>query len=304
VPDVEAGSADVRITVDSEGSISGRIAVRGSDAPVSDFEIVVREAHPESPAYGRPVAEQSFRERADGRFRIDGISAGSYVLQVSAKGFATAFSRELRVGEARETGGLHVRMGPGAALTGRVVAGCSGDPLAGARVDLREDGWGDRDFAAVLGFASGLSRASLVTDADGRFAAEGLTAGTYEVRLSHADFQPVTVGGLELGEEGVRDLGRLELHRGSTITGTVRALDGAPAALVDVFLRTASPDAPFATSVTTDEEGRYRIRCSAGIYDLCAVRPPREPGLQGHLGTRISVGEGDERVQDLQLDTL
>ena len=115
----------------------------------------------------------------DGRFTIDGLSAGKYQLTASKRGYSTSFYNEheqfssaVVTGAGKGADDLVFRLAPGAVLRG-VVTGDGGDPVAGAQAML---------FAKPSGHAPGeritLTESS-VTDDTGAYEFSNLHAGEY-----------------------------------------------------------------------------------------------------------------------------
>ncbi|MGE3171057.1 MAG: hypothetical protein AB7O97_00435 [Planctomycetota bacterium] len=134
-------------------------------------------------AYGGPACTRVVDVDARGRFRIDGLPAGTYLLGASR----TAAMTELHVAVqehavGRLVGALAVRCAPGrnelvdlpppvelGALEGRAFLG--GAPAAGSAVELR------------CAAGAGARRRCGAVDGDGRFRLEALVPGDYELVL-------------------------------------------------------------------------------------------------------------------------
>jgi hypothetical protein len=155
--DVAAGTSDLRLTATEGAKIAG-IIVDEADAPVGSAEV-------EAEAMQAGVQGGSWtRSQADGRFQISGLVANaSYRVAARLRGrvpatqSATAGSTDLR---------LQLVLGLG--VRGRLLD-ASGNALADTNLSL---------VNATTSRAVG-SR----TDAEGRFAATGLVAGTYRVEV-------------------------------------------------------------------------------------------------------------------------
>ena len=192
----------------------------------------------------------------DGRFALRSDRAGGAVVMIAADGFATA-EQEIAAGETLGD----VRLGPAAALSGRVTDAVTGQPIAGAVVVRQDEGVMTLDFevrylpsgddaarrrasddavrerAARRAALTGGLRAA-VTDADGRYEIADLApqAGRdraafdfppppgVPVRAAHPDYVPVDT---VRPAPGTADFA---LTPAAALTGRVVNVAGAPVA--------------------------------------------------------------------------
>ena len=142
------------------------------------------------------------------------------------------------------------------AITGRVVADDSGDPVANARVVLNLSGSQDRVVA--------------VSERDGRFVLP-VPPGRHNIVATKPRFargQATAVA----GTEGVE----IRLRRGAAISGRIIDEFGDPVVAAAVFVETGRSAAVVATT-RTDDRGEYRIGgLSAGTFSVSVmtVGPP------------------------------
>ncbi len=170
-------------------------------------------------------------------------------------------------------------------IGGRVVNSVTGAPVRRAQVNIVMDGRTDL-------------RGTAPTDADGRFLCRGLPAGRYWLGAQKNGYAPMDFGGthpymagrviaLAAGEhkQGID----IRLPQLAVVTGTVRDVDGEPAAGVGVqalrheFQRGKAVWTP-AGWATTDSDGRYRMFHMLPEKYLLAARkydqPPPQPTPQ------------------------
>lgn len=145
----EAGKArrDVRIQLGEELSVDGTVLRAGE--PLAGAALMLIDARSQKPSTAGATD-------AAGRFHIDGVGVGSYVVQVSLG------PRHVQVGPFEQTGeGLPwtVTLPEGGVLAGRVEPA-----TAGARVSWRSGDWAG-------------APAAVVTDAKGAFKFEGVPGG-------------------------------------------------------------------------------------------------------------------------------
>lgn len=152
------------------------------------------------------------------------------------------------------TAGLFAQAPASMAVTGRVVAGDSGQPLRLALV-------------VIHGPDTTTTRA-MMSDADGRFTFEALPQDRYRVGASKAPYVPAAVDVVAAVEPVIT------LPRGAVITGVVLATDGRTTT-TDVHASGAAVPGP--RRVSTDINGEYRLHSlPAGTYQVAPV-PGGEP---------------------------
>jgi protocatechuate 3,4-dioxygenase beta subunit len=151
------------------GDVSGRVT-DDEGRPVENATISLKDSG------GRPVFSFSlFTTGSDGRYSVQGVVPGRYVVGAEAQGLAPA-EQPVDVGEAGGTADLVVRRG--GTLVARVVD-ADGKPLEGARVTLT-DSRGQRvtrTLSLLNFFDSGQDR----TNAEGQATLPDLAAGGYRV---------------------------------------------------------------------------------------------------------------------------
>jgi len=186
--------------------------------------------------------------------------------------------------------------------TGRIagtVESADGSPAAGVRLNLqREDGLGRLRWNGDQATA----------DADGRYAFEGLEAGSYTVRANVAGWgtsQDLGSGsairdGVVVRADATTDGVDFRLEAAGTVTGTVRGVDGAPAADASVFFRDAAGRVVARVSGTvTDAAGRFeRKGLAPGVYTLSA----RSEGAAAGDEVEVVVQSGRTASVELGLD--
>jgi len=229
---VRGASQTIALTLGPAASIAGTTsALRGANR--SALGSVLLHATRE----GTTAAEDpgvATRSDADGRFRLDGLSPGTWRIALVADGFEAL----QRIGVAAPSADLALTLRALATLTLRVVD-AAGGYAPGATVVVSGSGiWPPR---------------SLTTDARGEVALSALPGGVYEVRASHGTTvaEPIAPLWIEPGE--VRAATAV-LGEGRALAGQVtdaltgRALVGARVALTEDGISTA----PRATTTAAD----------------------------------------------------
>jgi Carboxypeptidase regulatory-like domain len=200
---------------------------------------------------------------ADGSFRLTGLEAGAYQVNVSKVGFTGRGPDSVPVG----TDGLEIRLQQQATLVGTVIVGSDGAPAPVAKVRVHAAGETD----------DRITRSVSVASPDGEFSVRGLEPGRYELEAStEAGLRslrvPVSISGGETPEPVT-----LTLRPAASIRGTVLLPDGSPC---EGALLQALPQDPVARGARpgftrSDTEGRFVIR---------ALRPGRYLVRARHVG--------------------
>ena len=212
---------------------------------------------------------------ADGRYALTAPAEGTYVLTGAAAGHTPhAASATYRAGTAPVE--VDLILTASGRLTGTLLGGPDGLPLAGAGVVVTDSG-GD----VVTRTTSG---------SDGTWEVSRLLPGTYTVVMSADGHRPearaVELSGGEPARQDVR------LHPAATVRGTVRGPDGRPLADAAVTL---VEDGTVAAHTVTGPDGVFAFsELSGRHYTLSAA------GYPPHAAP-ISVAGGATEVLDLDL---
>ncbi|MGQ0552399.1 MAG: carboxypeptidase regulatory-like domain-containing protein [Planctomycetota bacterium] len=267
---------------------------------------------------------EAVKTDAAGEFEVRQVPAGLRLL-VSARdpaGGLQSGSAEvptLRPGEQHE---LEVVLRPGFVLAGQVVTQQE-TPLAAVQVKLRRNdiAISQIDIADEGGF-----RAQATTDAEGRFAFQGLAPGIYDAQLAAEGWRRTRSERITLGEELPHAEVLLVADAGLSIAG--RVVDGAGLGIVLAFLTASPPRAgvfDFAeretAHATSEAEGAFRItgldssshEVHVRAKGFLAVTRKIEAGSENILitlepsvsvsGMAVSLGDG-EPLTDFQLTLI
>ncbi len=199
---VPAGTADVDFTLPREAVLSGTVVAENGGNPVRGATVSLR-----SPVGRGGITRREARTDAQGRYTIDRIQPGKFLVSVQHDGFVPTgetLSIELKEGERAEDEVIRLKRGLGAA--GRVIDSATGEPIAAARVHFhylnpaREERVRHSD-----------DRKSATTGPDGTFLLKILPEGEHEVSWE--------------AEGYVRPIRETVSVTGHSIEGLVLALD-------------------------------------------------------------------------------
>lgn len=235
-----------------------------------------------------PRITEAPRQHADGRFTIDGLDEGIYVVDVKAPGLRAARSAEfeLRAGGAAAT--LTFALQPGVQVRGKVVAKHDQRPLARARVEvtlLPPD-------QGLRGTVRGVALGSTLCDDAGQFTIEDLETGNVAVRAWADGYIHATTPPFLL--TGDRDGVVVELEAYASLRGRVR--DVPPGREGDVMV-VAMATARSVASKRADPDGRFAItELEAQTYRVRAYL-----GRSGDAVRRMNAGQPSDREVVVQL---
>ncbi len=223
---VTAGSEGVELRLTDGVTVEFRV-VDASDTPVPDAAVTVLHA--------RHTRFFDARTGTQGHFGVGPLPRAEYALVVSKEGWLPAYVPHVSLRER----GDEVRLLRPRRLTGHVLF--QGTPAPGAEVWIKPP--------------EGPERLAL-TDAEGRFAFEVLSAGTHEFVASREG----RYGLRRIDPSRLKPPAEVELLLGSAfhIEGTVRDDAGRPVAEARITVE-PPPGWYKPWSTITDEQGRYRI---------------------------------------------
>ncbi len=266
------------ITLGATLFVAGSVRIKGSsDAPRNVKVQLLPYFGEDNFQFGMIDTDDSENKASeDGRFRIEGLEPGDYRVMARAEGTARGQSTPIKVVEGQSVEDVVIEVERGAMVEGRVLDP-TGAPVANAEVR----GYEPELPAAADGAATFISRAIRVggrgrggmgrfnfdgrrsvgrtkSDGDGRYQLEHLTAGTFDLEVSHADFATLrgSTGEVEVGQKksGVD----FALSRGGSVEGNVVNVDGTPRAgdRIEVTSRVISS---VTVSAVSDANGYYRV---------------------------------------------
>ena len=274
---VEVGRTDIEMVLARQGGVKGTVVDAKTSKPVTGFKIRVRTLHPRNLSWGGVVGKRTVRDQRDGAFAIDGISEGDYVVEGSARGYASSFSEPFRVDQGIQTRNIVVRLTKGGTIKGKVFDAYTGDPIVGAKVETKENNFVDSEIMFLLGSmgSTATTITHTTTNKDGEYILSLLTPDTYQVRIEKGGFTTEIVNDVKAGDGAITDMGSFRIRRGAVVTGTVFGPTGDPLAGANVVMRSTEPNSFISYDGRTDAHGLFTLRnAQAGNYKLSASRPP------------------------------
>ncbi len=173
--DAKPTSAPLELVLRRGATLEGQVTRRPEASPVAAFTVVIAER--------RGLAHETLRVEtsfdAEGRYRIEGLNPGRFVVSVSAEGLAPSEDRELQI--AGPVTQADFELGPGGSVVGSVFSAGTETPIVGAKLSLEGRLAGSRSETAVP-----ISSVA-ITDGAGRFVLGGLAPGEHSVLVAAAE---------------------------------------------------------------------------------------------------------------------
>ena len=263
----------VELKIGGKPHLTGTVTGAGG-RPVTHFAVRVKEVEHlgEGNNYGQ---EENWIQVANdsGRFDVELVGPGVYRAQVSADGYAWAWTSDGRVEHAGDKADVHVQLSAGSSLCG-VVTDPAGKPVANAKVTPLSKATDIAD--RVPSFAS--DAGTVTTSADGTFLMDHLAAGQDSIRVQATGFARSIVTGVNVAEGSVTALATIQLRAGGKVQGTVYDKAGSPLANAAVEVQDDEDYHPFAQEhaahllarAVTDADGRYAVD-HLPVQDVMAV---------------------------------
>ncbi|MET0555198.1 MAG: carboxypeptidase regulatory-like domain-containing protein [Vicinamibacteria bacterium] len=285
----ETGVEPVELVLSPAGTITGRVVDERSQ-PVESFRVSARTNERPGMGFRMPRVEETTSE--DGRFTLSNVSAGDYVVSVSAAEMAAATVPGVKVAEGQSVDVGTVKLTAGGIVRGTVVdqtgAGVSGAAVAVAPLPQN---W----------MTSG-PPVEVSTDAAGAFELKGVAPGSADIGASHPNYASADPVSVQVDTAKPTTDVRLVLTVGGRIEGSIRKRDGSGRAGLMV---NANPMARFRgtpsgfLSATTLPDGSFALEhVPAGRTNVTVMA--RTGGPMSALSMRtVDVREGETATLDI-----
>jgi protocatechuate 3,4-dioxygenase beta subunit len=208
---VQPGDERVEFILEPSGTITG-LVVDESGKPIDSYVVTAEPTDDTRRSLGSSVAN------VDGRFKVEGLSAGGYVLQVTAPDRAPATRSDVEVAAGGTVDVGLIRVSRGGIVRG-TVADSQGIPVPGASVSVQAVG---REYSQWI-----LTTAESVSDQGGAFELRGVLDATVVAVARHPEYADGQSEPFEVDSRGMAET-RIVLLRGGRIEGSARKRDGSP----------------------------------------------------------------------------
>jgi len=274
---VEKDATDVRVELGTTGAIEGIVVSKKTGKPVARYDLKVARER-KSTNFMDPEVSKSFVDvtvpitTPNGKFRLVGVSAGRLRFFVHAAEHGETATDWIEVADGETKRGVVVFLEAEAVVEG-VVVDSTGAPVAGAGV--RRDVDANPIEAMMKGMFAG---DDALSDADGRFKVDGLSAGVARLVASKDGYIDAASGDLDLAAGQKLTTLRLELARGGEVWGVVLDARGAPRAGSSVMCQEMARLKM--RTLKSDARGEYHFKgLPAGSFSL--IKMPDDVDL-GH----------------------
>jgi len=277
----QTGTNNVRIVLEPEGSVKGKVAFADGSVPGA-FTIQVG------------FAQQSFL--GTGEFLLDALPPQRYELTVRGPSFQTrTVEVTVEPGKTADAGTINVEKGR--VLAGVVVA--DGQPVAGATVYAGRQLFGSGTSNTANFGPMGQGTKNDTTDGSGKFAISGLNAGDVAIVAEQPAIGRSKAMRVPTDMPGQGEL-VLELQKFGALSGILR-VQGKPAEGVFVSCQsTTTPGAIYA--VASGPDGAYRYdRLAPDTYKVSATVGMPMMGMKFY-SKEVVVLPGKEATVDLAAD--
>jgi hypothetical protein len=259
------------------GRITG-LVVDESGRPIEAFRVLVH-----NPTSREPDRTTGHNFAApDGRFAVEDVGEGDYLLHVSAPDLAATVVQHVDVADGGTTDVGTVRLAKGGIVRGLVVDARSA-PVSGATASV-----------SVTGRGYIRPSPQVTTDARGAFEVRGVSPGVAQVTVAHPAYAPNIAIGLEIDPAKGPVETRVVITQGGRIEGRVRTRSGVLPAGASVGVSLLRPAAagwlagPMSQPVASD--GTFVVEhIPAGRVTVMLLVP-----RQGRYNKLVEV-EGDVR---------
>jgi len=273
---VEAGQTDVVIELFEQAVVTGKVVDSGGQ-PLDHFVVKARMANEVSKAYGSVMAQRSIKDAREGRFELEGVPEGSYVIEAVADGYASCFSDTFTATQGLVTSDIVVTMTRGGSLSGRVLDAYSGQPIAGAEVNTIDNEFLEGELWELFGAMepTAMTKTKVFTDSDGRYSVDVMTPGLYQIQFRARGFSPFVIRDTLVTEGQNTEVPPQMMIKGAVVTGVILGRNQTlqPGASVQLAPLDESISGQGPRTARADATGRFVIQnVRPGTYRLSATR--------------------------------
>jgi Carboxypeptidase regulatory-like domain len=282
-----AGADDVELLLDIAGTVTGMVIEEG-DRAVEGFRVQVQHVGGNQRSQGRRERSKTVAS-PDGRFVLEDLAPGGYVLRVIVPERAPAVLSGVKVGEAQTTDVGAIRVPRGGIVRGLAVDG-DGGAVAGARVTVST---GEMDMLTWMGLLSDQS------SAQGAFEVRGVPAGAARVRATHPSYAPGSATVDVDPSKGPAEA-RIILRQGGLVEGVARRRDGQPLPGQTIWVGFADQRGLETPFPTTSADGSFRLEHVPPGRATVALMASAGPGqFVNAVSREIDVLEGQTTSVEL-----
>lgn len=273
---VEAGAPNITLVMPKAASCIGKVVAADTGKPLKDFSVGIC-SKPVSLNHELRDAIRPWEHFSNksGRFKLEGMQRGNYVLVARADGYGLGQSAPFALKDSEEMGPLTISLPKGYTLKGH-IEDLRSSPVSGALVALQP---GSKSGSAQVSRLFGVQPASMAdegdkaihpcakTDDKGEFVITNAMQGVYLLKITHPDYETLVVPAVTVDMKKTNYAGKLALTQGSTLECTVFSRWGKPEPRALMLVKGNKPDNFYL--VRTDEYGLFKIiNLAPGEYTI------------------------------------
>lgn len=239
--DITAPENNVRMVLDRNGVLRGRVFDAGSGRPIQKFRVLFQR-RPTNPLVTSEYPGSRTFESSDGRFEWSNVQSGAWTITIDAPGYQLKALKGLRIPQGSEGASVDIALERGSSLSGYVLDAATGEPVAGAAV-------GEKIYGAPMP-AFHVVR-SVTTRSDGSFELTGLPSERVTLSINapgylaeEREVLPLQQGALEV-----------RLSKGGSVSGVLLTSDGVTPA--QGVVRLINQETSQGAGMPTSAEGRF-----------------------------------------------
>ena len=196
IENIDAGTDDLALIFEINGSISGKVVSAADNRPVEQYKLSARKT---GNLQGQGGADNRAKilniSNVNGEFWLKNLESGFYKIEITADNLISGSKTDIRVVSPEETSGIVIELKMGGIVSGKVVSAIDNLPIGGANVKL----------------IKGQSTTNIKTDAEGIFEKKNIEAGKYDVTVSHEGYKNNQLNEIIITEGQRTDLGFIPL---------------------------------------------------------------------------------------------
>jgi carboxypeptidase family protein len=281
------GADPVDLILTAGASVTG-IVVEDGDRPLDAYRIVANPV--DHASRGEGTAEKSVGS-TDGRFLLEDLAEGTYVLQVLVPDRAPATLSGVRVSAGRTTDAGIIRVPRGGVVRG-TVTDTAGAAVVGATV---------KAYAPTQDAMEWSEQFQTLSEPSGAFEIRGVPDGTRQIVAKHPEYSAADVMVEVVASKGPTEA-RLVLTLGGRIEGVARKRDGTPLAGLSINVHSQSNrlSRGWGPNSVTGADGRFTVEHVAPGPTLVTLMANVGPGQMTSLVSKqVEVREGETAFADL-----
>jgi len=197
---IDAGTDDLALIFEINGSISGRVVSAADYKPVEKYKLsAIKTGNLQGQGGADNRAKVLNISNANGEFWLKNLESGFYKIEITTDDLISGSKSDIKVVSPEETSNIVIELKMGGIVAGKVVSAIDNLPISGANIKLVKSTTGDQ------------SAINLHSDAEGNFEKKNIEAGKYNVTVSQKGYKNNQINNITITEGQRTDLGLIPL---------------------------------------------------------------------------------------------